>query len=185
MSVRILNQNNFECKIVLTNLRFCNHMMWVLQILPAHYKDPSGDPITIRNLKIKLVDVNARTFPPNLARKYLYSAVRDAQDATLQTLKIAKYELEVPVNTPWFEAWRETFFRLQLPSDHEFTRHFLACMIVVSSSDHNPVETMANLVQTLDLMQNTGPTKLPKWFNTKVLRYYILLHDNLQGNNVQ
>lgn len=39
--------------------------------------------------------------------------------------------LDVPVSVPWFEAWRETFLQVQFPSDHEFTKHYVACILNV------------------------------------------------------
>jgi len=32
-------------------------------------------------------------------------------------------------STPWFEAYRETFLQMSYPSDHEFLRHYLACIL--------------------------------------------------------
>lgn len=32
-------------------------------------------------------------------------------------------------SAPWFEAFRDCFFQLVKPSDHEFIRHFLACIL--------------------------------------------------------
>ena len=32
-------------------------------------------------------------------------------------------------SAPWFEAFRDFFFQLVKPSDHEFIRHFLACIL--------------------------------------------------------
>lgn len=146
-----------------------------------HYKDPTGNVITIRNLKISFLDVNSR--PPQLAvaRKYLNSAVTDAPDPRLQTNQFGECTLEVPSSAPWFEAWRETFLQVQFPSDHEYTKHFLACVLVVSSSDNAPVETMINLAQSLNQMQSVTPNKLPKWFSSNILRYYVILHDNVDA----
>lgn len=38
--------------------------------------------------------------------------------------------LSVPVSAPWFDSWRDTFLQVQFPSDHEFTKHYLACILL-------------------------------------------------------
>lgn len=85
--------------------------------------------------------------------------------------------LDIPVAEPWFDQWRETFLSVQAPSDHEFTRHFLSCLIVLSSSEPNPLDTANALTRKVQAMQNVTPPKLPKWFTTDTLNCYVLLHD--------
>lgn len=85
--------------------------------------------------------------------------------------------LDIPVAEPWFEQWRETFLSVQAPSDHEFTRHFLSCLIVLSSSDPNPLDTANALTRKVQTMQNATPPKLSKWFTSDALNCYVLLHD--------
>lgn len=93
-------------------------------------------------------------------------------------------ELDIPSAQPWYEQWRETFLSVQFPSDHEFTRHFLSCLIVLSSSDPNPLESANNLTRKVQMMQNVTPQKLPKWlsFGTEILNSYVMLHDGCQGD---
>lgn len=142
--------------------------------------------MSIRNLKITLVDISARPPPPALARQYLNSSVSESADPKYDKVKLGDHNLEIPSATPWFESWRDTFFQVQFPSDHEFTKHFLASVLVVSSKDKNPVDTMMQLSQTLNtVMQDTSPTKLPKWFNNRVLRFYVLLHENTNSDNTR
>lgn len=85
--------------------------------------------------------------------------------------------LDIPAAEPWFEQWRELFLSVQYPSDHEFTRHFLSCLIVVSSADPNPLESANVLLQNVQMMQNVTPSKIPKWFSTNALNCFVLLHD--------
>lgn len=42
----------------------------------------------------------------------------------------AERELTIPENTPWFTKWRTTFLQIQNVSDHEYTRHFLGCILL-------------------------------------------------------
>ena len=39
------------------------------------------------------------------------------------------YFHSLAASAPWFEAFRDCFFQLVKPSDHEFIRHFLACIL--------------------------------------------------------
>lgn len=87
------------------------------------------------------------------------------------------------MNEQWFEQWRETFLTVQFPADHEFTRHFLSCLIVLSSSDPHPLDSAQQLTKQVQLMQSLAPPKLPKWFSTTdVLNCYVMLHDGCHGD---
>lgn len=90
--------------------------------------------------------------------------------------------LDIPFVEPWFDQWREIFLSVQSQSDHEFTRHFLSCLIVLSTSDPNSLETANLLTRKIQMMQNTMPPKIPKWFSTDALNCYVLLHDPSQGD---
>lgn len=50
-------------------------------------------------------------------------------------------------------------------------------MLVGTTLDENVVDTFNALNQQFELFQNVAPPKLPKWFNSNVLKSYILLHD--------
>ncbi|XP_076281323.1 trafficking protein particle complex subunit 8 homolog l(3)76BDm [Lasioglossum baleicum] len=145
----------------------------------GHFKDPQGNTVTVRNLRLFIQDVNA--YPPelNIAKKMLNEAVSLVICEHTTIVRIGTTELDIPVSVPWFEAWREMFLSVQFPSDHEFTKHFLACMIVVSTAEDNPLEK----IQTMGAqLHQSIPGKLPKWFNNNTLRYYILVHDIVQDD---
>lgn len=145
----------------------------------GHFKDPQGNTVAIRNLRLSIQDINARPPEPNLAKKLLNEAVSSALCERTTTIHIGTAELDIPVSVPWFEAWRETFLSVQFPSDHEFTKHLLACMIVVSTAEDNPLER----IQTMGAqLHQSVPGNLPKWFNNNALRYYILVHDAFQDD---
>lgn len=84
---------------------------------------------------------------------------------------------DIPQTTHWFDAWRETYLEVQFPSDHEFTKHFISCIIVGAAHEENIVDTFNILNQQYAQLQNIAPPKLPKWFNNGVLKSYLLLHD--------
>lgn len=145
----------------------------------GHFKDPQGNTVTVRNLRLFIQDVNAQPPEPTIARKMLNEAVSSFTCEHTTAVRIGAAELEIPVSVPWFEAWREMFLSVQFPSDHEFTKHFLACMIVVSTAEDNPLEKIQSMGAQL---HQSIPGKLPKWFNNNTLRYYILVHDTIQDD---
>ncbi|XP_044765765.1 trafficking protein particle complex subunit 8 [Coccinella septempunctata] len=147
-----------------------------------HYKDHNGVITTLKNFKLSILDVNHRPPQTMLAKKHLSLSVSEAPQPKTEILPIGNYNLEIPTSTPWFEEWRETFLQVQYPSDHEYTKHFLACILVVSSTDTNPAESMIQLAQNLNQMYSSTPGKLPKWFSSNILKYYIIIHDVIDGN---
>lgn len=112
----------------------------------------------------------------------LNDSVTSEQCDRTTVVTIGNINLEIPLSVSWFEAWRDMFLNVQYPSDHEFTKHFLACMIVISTSDENPLEKIQQMA--MQLHQNIA-SKLPKWFNNNALRYYILIHDVTQDEKAK
>ncbi|XP_068955965.1 trafficking protein particle complex subunit 8 isoform X4 [Petaurus breviceps papuanus] len=84
--------------------------------------------------------------------------------------------------TPWFESYRESFLQSMPASDHEFLNHYLACMLVASSSEPEPVEQFLKLSQEQHRIQHSSDYSYPKWFIPNTLKYYVLLHDVSAGD---
>ncbi|GCC29228.1 hypothetical protein chiPu_0007666 [Chiloscyllium punctatum] len=97
---------------------------------------------------------------------------------TLTHLSSSKFHA---ATTPWFEAYRECFFQSMSPSDHEFLHHYLACMLVASSRDSDPVDQFLKLSQEQHRIQHSSDYSYPKWFIPNTLKYYVLLHDVSEG----
>ncbi|KAK0178253.1 hypothetical protein PV328_002222 [Microctonus aethiopoides] len=148
----------------------------------GHIKDPQGTTIPVRNLRLAIQDIYAQPPEPTVARKMLNDSVTSEQCDRTTVVTIGNINLEIPLSVSWFEAWRDMFLSVQYPSDHEFTKHFLACMIVISTSDENPLEKIQQMA--MQLHQNIA-SKLPKWFNNNALRYYILIHDITQDEKAK
>jgi tetratricopeptide (TPR) repeat protein len=113
----------------------------------------------------------------------LNESVSSANCDKLKEFKINQVSsISIPENNPWFENWRETFLSVQFPSDHEFTRHFLSCLIVLSSAEQNAVDVANQLTKKVQMLQNITPPKLPKWFSSDTLNCYVMLHDASTGD---
>nr|XP_033789657.1 trafficking protein particle complex subunit 8 isoform X1 [Geotrypetes seraphini] len=93
---------------------------------------------------------------------------------TLMDLSTSKF---YSATTPWFESYRESFFQSMPASDHEFLNHYLACMLVVSSGESEPMEQFLKLSQEQHRIQHSNDYSYPKWFIPNTLKYYVLLHD--------
>ncbi|XP_042370260.1 trafficking protein particle complex subunit 8 isoform X3 [Plectropomus leopardus] len=104
-----------------------------------------------------------------------YSAWRE----TLLEVSTSKH---YTATTPWFEAYRENFLQSMPASDHEFLNHYLACLLVVSSTEAVPVEQFLKLSQEQHRIQHSGEYTNPKWFIPNTLKYYVLLHDMSEGD---
>ncbi|KAL6108632.1 trappc8 [Pungitius sinensis] len=98
-----------------------------------------------------------------------------------QTLSEVSTSKHYTATTPWFEAYRENFLQSMAASEHEFLNHYLACLLVVSSTETVPVEQFLKLSQEQHRIQHSGDYTNPKWFIPNTLKYYVLLHDMGEG----
>ncbi|XP_048577205.1 trafficking protein particle complex subunit 8 isoform X2 [Nematostella vectensis] len=146
----------------------------------AHIKDPSGTTHTVKNWKLRLLEMSAPHPPQHVINKLLNEVVLRTQplksDSTCYTP-----EFQAKASTPWFEAYRDCFIQLLKTSDHEFIRHFLACVFVVSSHHPDPMNAFATMTsKQLDQQQSSHNSHV-KWFGTGVFKYYVLIHDVCEG----
>lgn len=151
----------------------------------VHMRDPNNQLHVIKNLKIAVN--NIVTQPPLQAaiRKLLNDVVASNQPAeglAPNVITAGDYDLNISATTPWFESYRESFFQCMPASDHEFLNHFLACMLVVSSHEPEPVDQFLKLSQEQHRIQHSNDYSYPKWFTPNTLKYYVLLHDVSGGD---
>ena len=94
--------------------------------------------------------------------------------------KYGSYSLNMHSSTPWFEAFRSHFLRTLPVSQHEFTRHYVACLLFVSSNEPD-VKTKFAQLET-KLRENIAETGHQKWFMSKDnLGCRVLVHDVAEG----
>ncbi|XP_037298483.1 trafficking protein particle complex subunit 8 isoform X2 [Manduca sexta] len=143
----------------------------------GQFRDSGGNIYTVKNWKLIIREVNWKPLQPTEARRQLNNAaLYNFNDKTVQ-VDIDGRKFDIPQTTNWFDAWRETYLEVQFPSDHEFTKHFISCIIVGTAHEDNIIDTFNALNQQYAQLQNVAPPKLPKWFNNAVLKTYLLLHD--------
>ena len=148
--------------------------------------DASNNLCTIGNLRVEIKDINAMPPQPHLAKKLLDESVSNGlqnspQNFIEKQINANNYNFVANVNTPWFESWRECFIKIGYPNDHEFLKHFLSCIFVVSTSHLDPLDQFQKLV--IEHQQAPVTNGLPKWFfpNHQNYKYFVLLHDVREG----
>ncbi|XAR64788.1 hypothetical protein NMG60_11008624 [Bertholletia excelsa] len=77
----------------------------------------------------------------------------------------------------WFSFFNNVLVHTVSFSDHEAFDHPVACLVVVSSKDEEPVSKFVDLFNTdqMPFLLSSGA------MDPKVLKYYLLLHDNQDG----
>ncbi|XP_074057159.1 trafficking protein particle complex subunit 8 isoform X3 [Macrotis lagotis] len=151
----------------------------------VHMRDPNNQLHIIKNLKISVSNIVTQPPLPGAIRKHLSDVVSISQPAeglVANVITAGDYDLNISATTPWFESYRESFLQSMPASDHEFLNHYLACMLVASSSEPEPVEQFLKLSQEQHRIQHSSDYSYPKWFIPNTLKYYVLLHDVSAGD---
>uniref|UniRef100_A0A3B5A3T8 Trafficking protein particle complex 8 n=1 Tax=Stegastes partitus TaxID=144197 RepID=A0A3B5A3T8_9TELE len=156
----------------------------------GHIRDPNNQVQVVKNLRICVNNVVTSEGTASAAlspaqRRLLNEVVLSCQPqegAVTNVMTTGDYELNFTATTPWFEAYRENFLQSMPPADHEFLNHYLACLLVVSSTEAVPVEQFLKLSQEQHRIQHSGEYTNPKWFIPNTLKYYVLLHDASEGD---
>ncbi|XP_075776887.1 trafficking protein particle complex subunit 8 isoform X7 [Pelodiscus sinensis] len=150
----------------------------------VHMRDPNNQLHVIKNLKIAVNNIITHPPQPGAIRKLLNDVVSVSQPAeglVANVITAGDYDLNISATTPWFESYRESFLQSMPASDHEFLNHYVACMLVVSSGETEPVEQFLKLSQEQHRIQHSSEYAYPKWFTPNTLKYYVLLHDVSAG----
>lgn len=156
----------------------------------VHIRDPNNIPHTIKNLKITMRDMNMQLPQAVTARKMMNDVVASTQPQLAEggrgnVVTFGSYDLQLSASTPWYEAYRDTFLKVLPPSDHEFLSHCLSCIFVVSSGHSDPITAFNSLSSNQHQQQTQFPTKMPRWFCPGILKYYVLLHDVVEGEDAK
>lgn len=105
----------------------------------------------------------------NAAKK----ALSDLQSEPPQ-LETILSETELNFRPSWIQTFNKELRRTISFSEHEAFDHPVACLLVVSSKDEQPINRFVDLFNTeqLPLLLNEGA------MDPKMLKHYLLLHDN-------
>ncbi|GAB6022907.1 Trafficking protein particle complex 8 [Chamberlinius hualienensis] len=147
----------------------------------VHLRDPTNQTYPVRNLRLNLVEMNHEAPKQMEARKMLYDVVASTLQNTIDRTRMIEtdnYSLQINNSAAWFEAYREWYLKVAPLSEHEFTGHFLASIMVVSADDSEVMMEFARMSQEQHNHQYQNITgKVNQWFLTNPLKYYVLVQD--------
>lgn len=125
----------------------------------VHIHDPVNPNIVIsvRNWKMRVIDIQASLPPPVLVNRVLTEVVNKSVHTVDLNSRVSVekqingtyfvliffiscyilfatyyccFVLTILASTPWYEAYRDCFFQLIQPMNHEFLRDYLACILL-------------------------------------------------------
>uniref|UniRef100_A0A8C5ECD4 Trafficking protein particle complex 8 n=1 Tax=Gouania willdenowi TaxID=441366 RepID=A0A8C5ECD4_GOUWI len=201
--VAVLCSEEAERVTAKNKLSFCELLRPFCRLTSeGHIRDPNNQVQVVKNLRIGVNSIETDPSTASMALRPGQLRLLDEVVLTCQpqegapttSIKNGEYDSICScfhcsvspfclflVNTPWFEVYRRKFLQSMPSSDHEFLNHYLACLLVVSSTEAVPVEQFLKLSQEQHRIQHSGEYTNPKWFIPNTLKYYVLLHDLSQG----
>ncbi|KAE8154759.1 ER-golgi trafficking TRAPP I complex 85 kDa subunit-domain-containing protein [Aspergillus avenaceus] len=81
--------------------------------------------------------------------------------------------LSFPTTSPLYKSFLRQLLSVETPTPHETFRHPVASVIVISSRNTSPLETLRRLYADT----SSGDRRQPEWVHPEYLRYYVLVHD--------
>lgn len=145
----------------------------------------SDQPYRLQMFKIRMVyasDIHKQDH--EVADERIKLVVSEANEKTLPDLLADPPQLEDVVNKPeaelcplWTKRFNRELIRTLSFSDHETFDHPVACLLVVSSKDKEPISKFADLFNT-----NQLPSLLNEGImDPQILKHYLVLHDQQDG----
>ncbi|XP_014255428.1 trafficking protein particle complex subunit 8 [Cimex lectularius] len=179
--IAVISSEGVESCCQRNNLSFTEMLKpFSMTTLEGYTREIAGSMIQTKNLRLNFCDLNSRPPPPQTARSYFNQAVSSHIHDRTKEIVIGNCKFDIPQTVPWYEAWRHTFLQVQSPLDHEFVKHYIGCLIVISSLDSDPMALIAEMSDNVSNQILNGNHKLLKWFGPphSILFTYLLLHDN-------
>ena len=149
-------------------------------------RDTNGQPSQISDLHMSLQDLKCTPPTESQAVEDLHKIVEYhiSNKESLKKNKIfhGNYTVSTNLTCPWFESYRNHVISSVPQRDKEYINHFVACLLVVSSSHPNPLEEFSRLSAYQNQIQHSTPDSNWKWMIPNTLKYFVLLHDNSQAD---
>ncbi|KAJ3044711.1 Trafficking protein particle complex 8 [Rhizophlyctis rosea] len=144
--------------------------------------DSQGHASTLDAFSIRFINMNQLDrFDANLVNKVVGDHLRESEDAKHKFPEVrSKSNVEdvygkesLDTLTPWYAAYRNFTCKYAGFSEHDTLNHPVACLIVVSTSNSDPIGTAAQFFRDGNL-----PTAYERGFlDPAILKHYLLLHD--------
>ncbi|XP_068668294.1 uncharacterized protein [Aristolochia californica] len=145
----------------------------------------SDQPYRLQMFKLRLSYASDIRQPnAEVAEEHLKQVVSRANEEPLTELCSGAPELEIVLKMAesrsfpsWFQIFNKELIHTISFSEHETFDHPIACLLVVSSKDVQPLNKFVDLFNTNQLpsLLNDGA------MDPKILKYYLLVHDNQDG----
>jgi trafficking protein particle complex subunit 8 len=151
-SVAVNSTREQPFRIPQLSLRFCES---------SEVEQPSEEFVDV---SLDAVMRSYETLAQNMA-----TVVSNKEDALLYLQQTSERQ-----RTPWYDDYRTEMLRGLRCGDHEYFDHPLACLIVVSSSEEDPVPKLVSLLA----LEALPPLFRDGMMDPNMLKHYVLLHDN-------
>ncbi|KAE8355247.1 ER-golgi trafficking TRAPP I complex 85 kDa subunit-domain-containing protein [Aspergillus coremiiformis] len=129
---------------------------------------------------VRFVDLGAHPQVPPEPRTPPLTQLEEALEKQLESpddplggLRRPKDFLSFPTTSPLYKSFLRQLLSVASPTPHETFRHPVASVIVISSRNTSPLETLRRLYADT----SNGDRRLPGWVHPEYLRYYVLVHD--------
>ncbi|XVE61381.1 hypothetical protein DITRI_Ditri06bG0034900 [Diplodiscus trichospermus] len=145
----------------------------------------SDQPYRLQKFKLRLFCASdIRQSNLDVAKERLKQVITQVGDKDFSEMDLDPSQVsdllsspESEILPPWFQFFNKQLVRTLSFSDHEAFDHPVACLLVVSSKDDEPIKRFIDLFNT---------EKLPSLLNDgamdpKILKHYLLVHDNQDG----
>uniref|UniRef100_A0A8C4R2A4 Uncharacterized protein n=1 Tax=Eptatretus burgeri TaxID=7764 RepID=A0A8C4R2A4_EPTBU len=149
----------------------------------VHIRDPSNQLQPVKNLRLCISALTTHPYPLAVTHKLLSDTVFNSfsgDGAITDVVSVGSYDLNInseSIAIPLSHYQMEAFFQVFPVGDHECHRHYLACLLVVSSNHQDPMDEFHQLSREQHRVQHSGECPHPKWFSPNTLKHYVLLHD--------
>lgn len=149
----------------------------------------SDQPYRIKEFRLRLFNASdIGQVAAEVARKRLKEIITHASDKEIPNLCVEPPHIQTVLTTTqsellpsWFPVFNKELVHRVSFSDHEAFDHLVACLVVVSSKDEDPIKRSTDLFNSdkLPLLLINGV------MDPKILKYYLVLHDNQDGPSEQ
>lgn len=143
-------------------------------------KDVDGQNHNVASLNIILQDWK-KDPNKNVSTKLMLDRISEenCDEKDMISKHFDKVSLDAPGYTPWFDIWMKYYLQTLPVVEHEFIKHSLGCIFVVSTSSASPVETLRTLSANQARHQHDrASSSYPVYFSPSILKYYVLVHDS-------
>lgn len=138
---------------------------------PTSTEDKSGLASASARDKAVLSDVEA------VVDKHLAYAEQSFQASPYHEV-LRKQGLDVDTASPYYALYLRRLMSGLPITPHETFAHPVACVVAISSRNETPIEELRRLYSET----KHGDNKLPPWVDGEYLRYYVLVHDEENGD---